>query len=404
MIELSPDQQSCFDIIMDWYRSREDLLTMGGYAGSGKTTLIGKLRGSLSESTRVAFCAYTGKAASVLRSKLNLAFMENSDDYCGTIHSLIYEPLVDDETNEITGWVLKPLLDYDLIIIDESSMISEDLFSDLKSFHIPMLYVGDHGQLPPIEGTLNLMSNPIIKLEKVHRFAEHDPLTKISILAREQGYIAHGTYGDFVHKVPPKHSLITDFINNSDDFSNTAILCGFNNTRVSINEKIRNWGERKGKLPRAGEKVICLKNNKDAKECPIYNGVLGIVTSCESYFDHLNLTVKIDGEIKSYRGKVSRNIFNNSKPDLNEFIWEESKTKQPSETRFISMANKPVRRKRYLDCFDFGYALTVHKSQGSEWGRVMVIEQPCSYWSGDNWNRWLYTAVTRSTKQLLIVR
>ena len=190
MIELSSDQQFCFDAIMSWYSNPSALLSMGGYAGCGKTTLIGKMRNTLPRSTRVAFCCFTGKASSVLRSKLQLFEIQRfPDDYCGTIHSLIYEPILDDVTNEIIGWVLRVKIPYDLIVIDEASMVNEELFKDLCSYNIPILAVGDHGQLPPIDGNLNLMKSPMLKLEKVHRFAESNPITKVSILAREQGFI-----------------------------------------------------------------------------------------------------------------------------------------------------------------------------------------------------------------------
>ena len=87
---------------------------------------------------------------------------------------------------------------------------------------------------------------------------------------------------------------------------------------------------------------------------------------------------------------------------MGEFVYEEEKSADQSESSRVIPSGK--KKRRYLDCFDFGYALTVHKSQGSEWDNVMVIEQPCKYWSGRDWNRWLYTAVTRAKNRLLIVR
>ena len=406
-MELSSDQKSALDQIIEWWKSRNPIITLGGFAGCGKTTLIGTLRNTIPETTRIAFCAYTGKAASVLRSKLiKLGINRYPNDYCGTIHGLIYEPRVVDD--EIVGWVLKPELSYDIIICDESSMVSEDIFNDLKSYDIPILFVGDHGQLPPIEGALNLMANPQIKLEKVHRFAEQNPLTKISIMARMEGYIPHGRHGDKIIKVKPHDPLITEFINNSGDFTNTAILCGFNNTRVDVNKRIRTWKGFKKQYPEVGERVICLKNNKNAKKCPIYNGILGTAKYVESFPDHLKLRVNIDGEPDYYLGRVSKIVFNNIRPSMNEFVMIEKDTDSVDDM-MENFQSKPTRfrgRKQriYLDCFDFGYCLTVHKSQGSEWERVMVIEQPCDYWSGDKWNKWLYTAVTRSTTELLIVR
>ena len=404
MIELSSDQQFCFDAIMSWYSNPSALLSMGGYAGCGKTTLIGKMRNTLPSSTRVAFCCFTGKASSVLRSKLQLFEIQRfPDDYCGTIHSLIYEPILDDVTNEIIGWALQAKIPYDLIVIDEASMVNEELFKDLCSYNIPILAVGDHGQLPPIDGNLNLMKSPMLKLEKVHRFAESNPITKVSILAREQGFIPRGTYGDLVHKVPKNHSMITQFINQCGDFQNSSILCGFNRTRIDLNKRIRERLGFKG-FPNIGERIICLKNNKKAKYCPIYNGILGTVKDCSNHISYLKLFASIDGELKSYKGKISPGVFNNEKPPMNDFIYDEDDEEDDDDPHRFMNHKGGKKIKIYLDCFDFGYALTVHKSQGSEWDNVMVIEQPCDYWSGLNWNRWLYTAVTRAKNRLLIVR
>ena len=166
----------------------------------------------------------------------------------------------------------------------------------------------------------------------------------------------------------------------------------------------------KGNYPNTGERVICLKNDANAKRCPIYNGVIGTVMNIEEKDNHLKAKIRIDGEEEYYFGKISKNIFSNPNPDLrSEWIMEEVDAfgdDVDKISRFLGnrTSYRKKSRKLYLDCFDFGFCLTTHKSQGSEWERVMVIEQNCSYWSGDLWNRWLYTAVTRSTSELLIVR
>jgi ATP-dependent exoDNAse (exonuclease V) alpha subunit len=409
-MDLSPDQISALDQIMEWWKSRTSFISLGGFAGCGKTTLMSVFRSKLPSHVRIAFCSYTGKAASVLKSKLQkIGINLYPSDYVGTIHKLIYEPIKDEDTDiDDVEWKLKDHLDYDLFVVDEASMLGESIYQDLCSFNIPILAVGDHGQLPPIEGSFNLMENPIIRLERVHRFAEGNPLTKISMLARLEGYIPHGKYGDNVIKVSQKHSLVTDFINNSNNFSDSAILCGFNQTRVNVNQKIRSWYKKEGPIPLPGEKVICLKNNAQAKLCPIYNGITGIIRECTTRCDHLYAKIAIDGEDKKYIGKISKNVFNNKNPDMSEWIMEEVSIRSGDSDdididRFLSK-KKSKQKRLYLDCFDFGYCLTVHKSQGSEWDRVMLLEQPCQHWSGPLWNRWLYTGVTRSKNELLIVR
>ena len=399
MLELSIDQQNAIDSILSWKNNpKNKYFVFGGAAGTGKTTIISKLRSLLPSTIRIAFCAYTGKASSVLKNKLTFHGLQNyPNDSIGTIHSLIYE--VEMEDGEMVGWKLKPCIPFDFIICDEASMVSKEILDDLLSFQINILFVGDHFQLPPIEGSLNLMENPDIKLEKVHRFAENNPITLVTVLARTEGYIPHKHFSDLVRKVRPKDPLITDFINRSNDFQNSTIICGFNKTRISLNQKIRDWRKIKSKKPTVGERVICLRNNRMAVECPIYNGVSGTLRNLIDNHDHYFARIDIDGEDKPFKGKISKHSFNNEKPDMGEFTWE-----QPSIDDYVGYDKKKKMKKRYLDIFDFSYAITCHKSQGSEWDRVMVIEQNCQHWSGDLWNRWLYTCVSRAKEELLIVR
>ena len=413
-IELSPDQYTCYCSINDWIdtvrRSSSStqcntILTVGGYAGTGKTTLISKVRKDLGRGLKVAFCAYTGKAASVLKKKLIEQSAIFSGDYCGTIHRLIYIPIVDESTNEIIRWDKTSHLDYDIIICDESSMVGEEIFEDLQSFEIPILAVGDHGQLPPVDSAMNLMENPDIKLEKIHRTAEESPIIKLSLMARNEGFIPFNKFSNEVMKVYPNDPEITRFVKESGNFMDSVILCGFNNTRVSMNTKIRNFRNLHGIHPHIGERVICLKNNNDAKPSPIYNGVCGTVYYFKTYNKYCYAEIDIDGSDR-YKGKISSHAFNTPKPNLNEYILvSKNENRDIDLDNYIHTGyfNKNSLRKKFLDTFDYGYCLTVHKSQGSEWENVMVIEEPCKYWSGDLWNRWLYTAVTRAKHRLVIV-
>jgi exodeoxyribonuclease-5 len=167
---LSPDQSEALKHIGQWYRGKTaPFLTLGGYAGTGKTTLIAYLRQALrqfDEEARVAFCAYTGKASRVLDMRLKDQKVPRRGDSVSTIHSLIYNA-ESDKSGTVTSWKLKDKLEYDLIIVDEASMVDETIWLDLLSFQIPILAVGDHGQLPPINSRFNLMGNPQIRLERI---------------------------------------------------------------------------------------------------------------------------------------------------------------------------------------------------------------------------------------------
>ena len=250
-IELSKDQSEAFDDISEWYVYHQQsvpFLTMGGYAGTGKTTLMSYLYSKFNQST-IAYCAYTGKAASVLRTKLNER-NENieTNSSVSTIHSLIYKPILDAQ-GKVIGWTRKPNIDADLVVIDEASMVGQSVHDDLMSYGVPILYVGDHGQLPPVTEGFNLMDEPMIRLETPHRFSENIPLIKLSMLARVDGKIPYGEYGKGIKKVA-KSEIIRDkgpvdtlVKSRSMLDGSTVIICGFNKTRVKLNARIRDYND-----------------------------------------------------------------------------------------------------------------------------------------------------------------
>jgi exodeoxyribonuclease-5 len=378
-VDLTDDQKFALSGILDWQKNLENqILTLGGSAGSGKTTLIRIFKELLDPRLTVAFCAFTGKAASVLSTKLKMYNCLNIRDYCGTVHSLIYVPVIDPESNDVIDWKKKEKLDFDLIILDEASMINEYLFEDLKSYDIPILCVGDHYQLPPIDGKLNLMASPDIKLTKIHRQAENDPIIQMSLLARTEGFIPYSRFGDKAMKIYKGQFSIKSFTDEAD-FKDSVILCGFNSTRVSLNQTVRIILNYPSTTPVINDRVICLKNNAKAKNCAIYNGIQGTVRTCKSNKSGYKMTVDIDNESRFYKGVVSSDTFNSEKG--------------------IDRDNY----RNYLDYFDYGYCISVHKSQGSEWDTVVLFEERSKYWTGDNWTRWLYTAVTRAKKKLIII-
>lgn len=415
-LDLSKDQSDALECLMGWWKSQtSSLITLGGYAGCGKTTIISIFRELLYKEQpdlRVAFCAFTGKAASVMKHKLykNINRDILKSDIIGTVHSLMYVPETDDN-NEIVGWHKVTKIDYDLIIVDEASMISKQMFDDLSSFKIPIIAVGDHGQLPPIDAVkFNLMDDPIIKLETLHRFAEKDGLIKASMMARIDGYIPFGKLNDQVFKVTPKDPLIGRFVREKmGKFDDSIMLCGFNKTRIKMNRLIRNriFNNIDDDLVNH-DRVVCLKNNRNAEGCAIYNGMIGEVISKTSYSGAYDVKIKFPEEQFPYKGVISKD-FCKEKPDFSQFIiYKDLRMlrKAKGVTDYLSVGSiiKTERQKIYLDNFDYGYCITVHKSQGSEWGNVVVLEEKSPYWSeGDMWRRWLYTAVTRARDRLLIV-
>jgi len=328
----------------------------------------------------VGFASYTGKAARVLQNKIKEEGALFAKDTVGTIHSLIYTPIVNDR-EEIIGWKTKEKIDCDLIIIDEASMVDGRIWEHLLAYQKPIIVVGDHGQLPPIKGNFNLMQKPNVTLEKIHRQAEKNPIIGVSIQARETGEIVSKKYSDTVIKFNREDSETGERMNEMlvSYTNDTLILCGYNRTRKRLNTFIRNSLGFESPNPVSGDRVICLRNNHKER---IYNGMLGTIVNIRQNNDHwYTAEITMDGEDHNYIGMISVDQFN-ADSSLNF-----------TEDRKLIMKG---------DLFDFGYALTVHKAQGSQAKRVVLFEERFKQMDDETWRRWLYTAVTRAEEELYI--
>ncbi len=386
IIDLSSDQQKAIKLLLAWFNNKTSAyITIGGYAGTGKTTSLAHLRFKLNAENpklKVAFCSYTGKATQVLKNKLAQQNQLYKKDFIGTIHSLIYQT-IEDSRGVVIGWRTRDReeLNYDLIIVDEASMVDEKIWQDMRSFKIPIIAVGDHGQLPPISGNFNLMTKPMLKLEQIHRQAKENPIISLSIMAREKGEIPEGLHGKGVEKVKFAESgyMLEEVFYSFN--KETLLLCGYNSTRAKINKAIRTHLGFETEEPSVGDRVICLRNNH---EKDIYNGMLGTLEEIE-FIDkdkyHIKVLMDSYGEGFIYSGFVSKE----------QFLSEKT----------LNNINGAVRTQG-LDLFDFGYALTVHKAQGSQAKRVVLFEERFKQMDDDMWKRWLYTAVTRAEEELLI--
>ena len=378
--EPSADQKVALEAILDFWDRRGKVLTLSGFAGTGKSTITAQavkiLRSKYKQShnhVRIAFTCLTGKGACVLREKLVRAGALHDSDYCGTIHKLIYRPFLNSD-DEIIGWKRNAEVDYEILIVDEASMVSERIYSDLMGYRLPTLFIGDGGQLPPVEGSFNLMDKPGLKLEKIHRQAENSPIIKLSLLARQNGYIPVGKYGDYVSKISD-YSII-DHVDRPED---AMIIVAFNNFRNQINDRVRKRIGIISETPIVGDKIICLRNDH---ERGIYNGQTALIEGIEEDTeDAYSVRIKLND------GSVLRTL-----ASRHQFGQPTTLKKVPGYTR-----DNPI------GLFDFGYALTCHKAAGSSHPRVLVFEQRSSFWDDEYYRRWLYTSVTRSSDRLLII-
>lgn len=387
-MELSHDQQKAIDNLLAWWQGpkKTQFVTLGGYAGTGKSTLMAVLRNELynkNKKIKVAFCSFTGKATRVLKNKLKEQKVGYDDDSVSTIHSLIYSPIIDKKEN-IIGWKRRETdeMEADLIIVDEASMVDAKIWEDLLAYSRPIIAVGDHGQLPPIQGDFNLMKKPDLLLSEIHRQAKNNPIISLSIEARENGVIKPGIYSRKVKKMsrsdPWSGQEIEEMLKSFDQ--ETLVLCGYNRTRVQLNTFIRNALEFESPLPQPNDRVICLRNNH---QMGIYNGMLGNIFQIKKKdSEWFKASILMDGEEQPYEGLIWQGQFNNQ--EAGNF----------GQKRSATLGG---------DLFDFGYALTVHKAQGSQAKRVILFEERFAKMDDDMWRRWLYTAVTRAEEELYII-
>lgn len=371
-----------------------------GYAGTGKTTLIAELRKKIAAEFRnvsVAFITFTGKASSVLKKKLfeQNAFFEN--DYVGTIHGLIYKAITRYDpqlkTFVVVDWERKSRdeMYHNLLIIDEASMVSKEIWTDLQYYEKSVVSVGDSGQLPPVGSKFNLLANPDHRLTRIHRQALTSPIIKLSQFVRHNGYIpGNKFFSKEVFKLNWNSStaqrIWTQKVNFDDDL---ICLCAFNTTRANLNDMIRKKLKFNDILPYPGEKIVCLRNNHHIK---IMNGQIGkLLWMMPSEKGMQRMTVQMDDG--NYECLVSPKCFG----EVQYTMYDESKESKQQYEYARDSGYKQV------DYFDYGYCVSVHKSQGSEWEKVIVFEQRTPRWDDEYYAKWLYTAVTRAKDKLFII-
>lgn len=352
-MDLSREQRQAVEHLLGRVESVQ-LQTLGGYAGTGKTVVVSYLHAAL---PRWGACAYTGKAADVLRRKGVRAL---------TIHGTIYRP-VDRGRGAPVEFELKslPELGVQGFLIDEASMVGRDILRDVLSFGLPVIAVGDHGQLPPVGEDAGLMRSPDVRLETIHRNA--GPIARFAEHLRTGGDARAWPAGGGVRVA--RRGQATD----GDLLAADQIVCAYNRTRVGLNKSVRRLLGRAGDAPQVGDRVICLRNDRSAG---VFNGQQGVVE--ELYPD--------DG-LMGFRPAYQD--------------WAQVVNYDPAAFN----AGKPPRldyrpRPGEMIPFDFAYAVTAHKAQGDEFGAVVVFEERCDLWEHA---RWAYTAASRARDSVLWV-
>lgn len=399
-IELSQSQHLAVAMAEKWYNdgtvgAGRPIFRLSGYAGTGKTTTIKHLVERLKLSTE--FAAYTGKAALVMCKhgtpavtihSLIYKYQPPDANLCKELFEAIKTAKVGQEKRELKAklkqaqqpsFVLNDssrLWDAELLVLDECSMVNGGMLADLLQFETPIIALGDPGQLPPIEGTGALFREPEdVKLTEIHRQAKDSPIIGMSVRAREgvpilpcqEGQAQHITRADLDSHTLLKHG---------------QILTGKNATRRKINRHMRRLHELSGTYPQVNEHLICLRNNV---ALGLYNGLMAEVTAVGEMFDtSLELEIVTEIQNEPFKVRVLRAYFDEyEEPGALENVrwWERTDVEE----------------------FDFGYAITVHKAQGSQWDSVMLVDDKFLVWKLVERRRWLYTAITRAAESFTLV-
>ncbi len=433
MADVTPSatQARAIAAIRDWFENHtgeQQVFRLFGYAGTGKSTVLKFALDDLGlaphaeDRPGVVTATFTGKAALVLRRKGTPA---------RTIHSLIYSVIEATEeeieeaqkriaeaeqTARLLGgfdrttaeaaieamrqalrdmkkprFALNPASDAAsarLIVLDEVSMVGEDMARDLMSFGRPILVLGDPGQLPPIKGEgAFTQASPNVMLTEIHRQAAESAIIRLATLAREGRPIGFGQYDDHAWKmrmadVTPEQCL-----------RGGQVICGRNATRFQLNNALRRAAGFGGSILPTGsdEKIICLKNQNDLG---LINGMFlslaDIVDEGSLYFsarvtDEEGIRIGppdrdgTPGRLRLYKGHFEDHV--TLDPDRHDRDWK---------------------GKRGLTEATFGWAITCHKAQGSQWENVIVWDDGLGRTEQDR-RRWLYTAITRAERGLVIL-
>ena len=424
----SPQQADAIRAIVDWFQNRahqQQVFRLFGFAGSGKSTVITHAIQALgidvaagddeddAARRRILFAAFTGKAALVMTRKGTPA---------STIHSLIYR--VSEATPEEIDRVERDLLDLqrglgrmgpaerafaemqisklqlrladihkptfllneqslvrdaDLIVLDEVSMVGPEMAADLLAFGKPILVLGDPGQLPPIKGTGAFTeAKPDVMLTEIHRQAGESAIIRLATMARQGIDIPPGEHDAHVWKLP------RNVVQPEQMLRGGQVICGRNDTRRWLNSQIKQAAGFPAPYP-AGqdEKLICLKNRHDLG---LVNGMFLALAEIRHESDlafSATITtedgVAISGRHRFYKGHYDDHVRYD----------RERLTRDYREMRGLIESS-------------WGYAITCHKAQGSQWENVVVYDDGLSRTAEDR-NRWLYTAITRAERGLVIL-
>lgn len=380
-MELTRKQEEGLKIAIDRYSNGEKYCVVGGYAGVGKTFLVKFIISALNISPEdVCYVAYTGKAVSVLK--------ENGCKNAMTAHKLLYKSYMNRDGSFIN--VPRQILEknYRVIVVDEISMLPNQMWELLMRHNAYVIALGDPGQLPPIGEDNHLLDHPHVFLDEIMRQAKESEIIRLTMKIRNGEPLSY--YKGKEVRVIPKSEICSGLYQWADQ-----IIAGKNVTKNIVNMQMRELLGFSGSLV-DGDKIICLRNNWNIAsnyEEPLVNGLIGIAKNPKILSDqYIRKKISIDfypnflDDTEIFKDlKIDKKLLDTGEPSINRTNFKKFPKKIPQE----------------IQQFDYAYCITCHKSQGSQYNKVLVLEE---HLKTSNHKKWLYTAATRAKKKLIIVK
>lgn len=392
---LTNKQEQGLKIAVARYNEREAYTCISGFAGAGKSTLVTFIIAALNLDPKyIAYCAFTGKAANVLKQK--------GCPNPVTAHKLLYHSKPLPNGNYVHE--PKDVLDdeYKLIVVDEVSMLPKDMWDLLLTHRVHILALGDPGQLPPIDPNQNnhVLDHPHIFLDEIMRQAQESEIIRLSMHVREGRPLSSFEAAGAQVKIVSRDEVSPGMLKWPDQ-----ILCAMNKTRNDINQAMRQFDGR-GQEPEIGDRIIGLTNHWEffsGNGDPLTNGSIGTISRIEPktivlpFYLYPECCLNIlDVDMITDDGEVYNQI------PIDYLALTTGKKALTGEQEYRMRKAKKILVSPPFD-FSYAYAITCWKAQGSEWEKVLLYEENFPF-DKEEHQKYLYTGITRSSDKLIVVK